>query len=113
MTTLTAITASSFVNSLGINTHIDFDADGYQSLSTVEAAINYLGVKNLRDSAQNGTDLTTWQQVAEATGAKFDDYIGETSPSGMQTDLSYAEQLAQEGVLNFIEGGNEEDDSYP
>jgi hypothetical protein len=113
MTTLTAITASSFVNSLGINTHIDFDADGYQNLSTVEAAIDYLGVTNIRDSAQTVSDVSAWLQVAQATGAKFDDYIGETSPSGMQTDLGIAEQLAQEGVLNYIEGGNEEDDAYP
>jgi hypothetical protein len=113
MTTLTAITASSFVNSLGINTHIDFGADGYQNLPTVEASIDYLGIKNIRDSAQSASDLATWLQVAQATGAKFDDYIGETSPGGMLTDLGFAQQLAQEGILNHVEGGNEEDDSYP
>jgi serralysin len=113
MTTLTAITASSFVNSLGINTHIDFDAYGYQNLATVEAAINYLGVKNIRDSASNGSDASAWLQVADATGAKFDDYIGQTSPSGMSTELGYVAQLASEGILNDIEGGNEEDDAYP
>src|ERR1700733_3843122 len=113
MTSLTAITASSFVATLGINTHIDFNADGYQNLSTVEAAINYLGIKNIRDSGQAASDLSAWQQVAQATGAKFDDYIGETSPAGMQTDLGLAQQLAQEGILNYIEGGNEEDDAYP
>ena len=113
MTTLTAITASSFVNSLGINTHIDFNAYGYQNLATVEAAINYLGIKNIRDSASNGSDASTWLQVADATGAKFDDYIGQTSPSGMSTELGYVAQLASEGILNYIEGGNEEDDAYP
>ena len=50
---------------------------------------------------------------SQATGAKFDDYIGETSPAGMLADLGYVAQLAQEGVLNFVEGGNEEDDAYP
>ena len=113
MATLTAITASNFVNSLGINTHIDFNAYGYQNLATVEAAINYLGVKNIRDSASNGSDASTWLQVAQATGAKFDDYIGETSPAGMATELGYVAQLAAEGILNFVEGGNEEDDAYP
>ena len=113
MTTLTAITASSFLNTLGINTHIDFGTDGYQDLSTVEAAISYLGVKNIRDSGQSESDVAAWAQVAQATGGKFDDYIGETSPSGMQADLAIASLLAQEGVLNAIEGGNEEDDAYP
>ena len=109
----TAITTSSFVDSLGINTHLDSYAFGYENLSTVEAAINYLGLKNIRDSASNGGDANTWLQVAQATGAKFDDFIGETSPGGMQTELGYIQQLASEGILNFIEGGNEEDDSFP
>ena len=109
----TAITAASFIASLGINTHIDFGADGYQNLATVEAAINYLGLKNIRDSAQQASDASAWLQVANATGAKFDDYIGENSPGGMATDLGYVAQLAREGVLNYLEGGNEEDDAYP
>ncbi len=109
----TAITTASFINSLGVNTHIDFDADGYQNLATVEAAINYLGLKNIRDSAQTASDASAWLQVANATATKFDDYIGETSPAGMSTDLGYVAQLAQEGILNYLEGGNEEDDSYP
>jgi hypothetical protein len=109
----TAITTTSFIDSLGVNTHIDFNAYGYQNLSTVAAAINYLGLKNIRDSAQNASDASAWQQAAQATGAKFDDYIGETSPAGMLADLGYVAQLAQEGVLNFVEGGNEEDDAYP
>jgi hypothetical protein len=109
----TAISTTSFINSLGVNTHLDFNAYGYQDVSTTEAAINYLGLKNLRDSAQSPNDASLWQQVSAATGARFDDYIGETSPDGMQTDLNLIPQLAQEGILNYIEGGNEEDDSYP
>ena len=31
----------------------------------------------------------------------------------MTTDLGFVTQLAQEGMLNFLEGGNEEDDAYP
>jgi hypothetical protein len=109
----TAITARSFINTLGINTHIDFAAYGYQNLATVESAIEYLGVINIRDSAQNASDATAWQQVSLATGAKFDDFIAQTSPAGMTTDLSFVQQLAQEGILNYLEGGDEEDDAYP
>ena len=67
----------------------------------------------IRDSAETATDAQTWLQVAQATGAKFDDYIAETSPAGMQQDLSYVTQLAQEEILASIEGGDEEDDAYP
>jgi serralysin len=112
MTTLVAITASTFVTSLGVNTHIDFNNYGYQNLATVESALEYLGVKNVRDSAESSTDLTSWQQVAQAAGVKFDDYIPEGSPATMQSALALVPQLAQEGILNMIEGGNEEDDSY-
>lgn len=112
MTTLAATRASTFLNSLGVNTHIDFSAYGYQNLATVESALRYLGVTNVRDSAESGTDLTSWQQVAQATGVKFDDYMPEGSPADMQSALNLVTQLANEGVLNFIEGGNEEDDAY-
>jgi serralysin len=112
VTTLTAISAQAFTSTLGINTHIDFDAYGYQNLATVESSLEYLGVSNVRDSAESTADLTSWLQVSQATGVKFDDYIPEGSPANMQASLALIPQLAQEGVLNFIEGGNEEDDSY-
>lgn len=113
MTTQVAISTRSFINTLGVNTHIDFAAYGYQNLTTVENAIKYLGLTNLRDSAQTASDAITWLQVSQATGARFDDYIAETSPAGMTTDLGFVQQLAQVGILNYLEGGNEEDDAYP
>ena len=97
MTTQTAIRTGSFINTLGVNTHIDFAGYGYQNLAVVADSVNYLGLKNLRDSAQTATDANTWQQVAQATGAKFDDYIAETSPAGMSTDLGFVTQLAHRG----------------
>lgn len=109
----TAVSAAAFIATLGINTHIDFDTDGYQNLANVESDIEYLGVKIIRDSAETATDAQTWLAVSQATGAKFDDYIAETSLAGMLTDLAYVALLAQEGILASVEGGDEEDDSYP
>ena len=113
MTTQTAIRTGSFINTLGVNTHIDFAAYGYQNLTVVANSVKYLGLTNLRDSAQTASDATTWQQVAQATGARFDDYIAEASPAGMTTDLGFVTQLAHLGLLSYLEGGNEEDDAYP
>src|SRR5215469_8965621 len=113
MAAQTAVRAYTFIDTIGVNTHIDFANYGYQNLAVTEAAINYLGLKNLRDSAQTAADAQTWQQVAQATGAKFDDYIAEASPAGMTTDLGFVSQLASEGILNYLEGGNEEDDALP
>src|SRR5262249_8464772 len=97
---------------IGVNTHIDFRNSGYQNLAVTEAAINYLGIHNLRDSAQTTDDFVLWQQVARVTHSKFDDYVPEGSFADMQHALSLVPQLAAEHLLNFIEGGNEEDDPY-
>jgi Ca2+-binding RTX toxin-like protein len=110
-----AISVTTVTGSVGVNTHLDFNRYGYQSLTTTEAAINYLGVKNLRDSADNPNTVGpngTWQQIANATGAKFDDYMTEGSPASDIADLGYARQLGAQGILNFIEGGNENDNAY-
>jgi len=108
----TAIAATAFIDTLGVNTHLDFGGT-YADLTQVEANLEYLGVPNVRDSAETATDAQTWLEVSQATGVKFDDYIAETSQAGMQTDIGYMTQLADEGILNAIEGGDEEDDSYP
>jgi hypothetical protein len=109
---ITTIRSGVAVGMLGVNTHIDFANYGYQNLTTVEASINYLGVKNLRDSPEAASDAQTWLQVSQATGAKFDAYTPEGSPANMTASLNLMPQLASEGILNYIEGGNEEDDAY-
>jgi hypothetical protein len=115
MATQQASSAAAFVDSLGVNTHIDFQNYGYQNFAVTEAAIRYLGLTNLRDDPENPADVGPngwWQQVADATGAKFDAFLAEGSPSRMMDDLGLATQLAGQGILNYLEGGNEEDDPY-
>ncbi len=115
MTTQQASRAETLVNFLGVNTHIDFQAYGYQNLATVEASIKYLGLTNLRDDPENPADVGPngwWQQVASATGAKFDAFMAEGSVAQMQSDLTRAKQLAGQGIISSFEGGNEEDDPY-
>lgn len=111
-TTLTAILAGTFIGSLGINTHIDFNGYGNNDPAVVAATIKYLGVHNVRDSPQNPTDLQTWPQIAQMAGVKFDAYLPEGSPAAMKNTYGLIPQLAATGILNFIEGGNEEDDAY-
>jgi hypothetical protein len=104
-----AISAAAVLNSVGVNTHFDSLKHGYENLPVAEAAIKYLGVKNLRDSAQSSMDLTLWPKVTAATGAHFADYMGRNSPAVDQTDLGYVPTLAKKGVLNYVEGGDEND----
>jgi hypothetical protein len=116
LTTSKAVSIGTVTNSIGVNTHLDFSGNvGYQTLGATAAAINYLGVKNLRDSADNPNTVGpngTWQQIASATGAKFDDYMTEGSTASDIRDLGYAKLLGAQGILNFVEGGNENDDAF-
>lgn len=110
-----ALPTVDFLNTLGVNTHLDFGGTivpAYGNLPKVEQAIDYLGVKNLRDSAQGPDCAPNWAAVAQATGTKFDDFIGEDSPYNMYFDLGCVPGLANEHLLNYVEGGNEEDDAY-
>jgi hypothetical protein len=109
----TAVSTENFINSIGVNTHLDFPT--YSNITVVENAITYLGVKNLRDSPNSTADLGAtglWQKVANATGAKFDAYLPEGSVAAMEGALSNSVTLAKQGILNFLEGGNEEDQSF-
>jgi hypothetical protein len=107
-----AVSAAAVAGAIGVNTHLDFQSSAYQNLPVTEKAIEYLGVRNLRDSAQVAEDLTIWPKVAKATGTKFDDYMGEGSPALDTADLAYVARLAGLGVLNAVEGGDENDNSY-
>jgi serralysin len=110
-----AVRANDFTHSIGVNTHIDFTWTAYGNIQNVENALNYIGVKNVRDSVNNPADIGAngwWQQVANATGVKFDAFIGSGSPAMMQTGLQYIQQIAPQNILISVEGGNEEDNTY-
>ena len=110
-----AVRTGDFINSIGVNTHIDFTSTAYGNLQNVENALNYIGVKNVRDSLNNPADVGAnglWQQVANATGVKFDAFLPEGSPASMQASLNYIEQMAPQHIITSIEGGNEEDNTY-
>jgi len=107
LTTVAALTTAAVLNTIGVNTHLDSFNYGYQNLTVTSAAINYLGVKNLRDCARHAWDLPLWTQVAAATGAHFDDYMGRGSPAQDTADLGYVSALANKGILNFVEGGDD------
>jgi hypothetical protein len=62
-----AVRAADCTNSIGINTHIDFSVTAYSNFSVVEAALTYLGVKQIRDATQ----FPLFAQVAAANGIKL------------------------------------------
>lgn len=105
---------TNMVAALGVNTHIDFVWSAYKNRKVVIDSINWLGIKHLRDSANNAGNVKAgwWKEVAEATGCKFTAFVGSTGPEGMVASLDNALALAPLGIIEALEGGNEEDGPY-
>jgi hypothetical protein len=111
---LTPVPASDFTDRTGVNTHLDFPGV-YSNLAMVGTDVNFLGVHHIRDFPNSQRDIGTlglWQQVANATGAKFDAALPEGSATVMKFDAGYLPQLARQGILEYVEGGNEEDQPF-
>jgi hypothetical protein len=106
------LSAGLFVSSLGVNTHLHLGKFGYEDFAGVTHSITYLGVKNLRDNPLHESDVQDWKKVADATHVKFDAFVAEGSPDDMEKSLALIPALAAQNILNFVEGGNEEDDPY-
>jgi len=91
-----AISADSFLNSLGINIHV---AQGYYSGNYIEP-LRYVGIRNIRDSAGHLSGLL---RLHEEAGVKVDLLLWcELGP-----EMSAALQLAAVDALLSIEGPNE------
>src|SRR4051794_38790114 len=72
---VTAAAATSFVQKLGINTHVVFSWSAYDNLVAVQDALNYLGIKNVRDSIDNPADPAKFLALSQNLGIKFDFFI--------------------------------------
>jgi hypothetical protein len=97
-----ALPVQSFLNTLGVNTHMD----QYEDANTVLIKLKYLGVGWIRDHyASDASSLIKYQLLAQ-NGIHFDmlDYSND-----FQTLIAHAEALANVGPggLTSLEGPNE------
>jgi hypothetical protein len=113
MSNATVTTASSFLNSLGINTNAGSYTDTYTNSSLIISSLDYLGITHVRDSY---TALGHGNAVIDAlanAGVSFDFRVSYTLPgSGSSGLASYITSLAEfqsehPGALLSIEGINE------
>lgn len=97
-----ATSANTFLNSLGVNTHI---SQGYDQ-SIYIAPIQYLGIRNIRDQAVN---LYNTYLLHQATGVLADISVGcEQTEANADNVLPYiAKYLGSTGSLLALEGPNE------
>lgn len=114
MASTTAVRAADFLNTIGVNTHINWQGSGlaYTDQEAVRNSLQYLGIKYVRDGAPvEGWTLPFYQTLA-ADGIKFDIPVssGEYNATGdFSTDLSRIDAFARSnpGAVASIEGLNE------
>lgn len=85
-----------FLDSLGVNTHIDQGVEGASYI----APLRYLGIRRVRDGSRNVASMIS---VARATGVRFALIAG----GDLSVYLAAARAAAQTNALAAIEGPNE------
>jgi serralysin len=103
-----AVRAEDFANSIGINTHLDFNVTAYNNVSVVESALTYLGVRQVRDAMQFPSSAALFGEVAAATGVKYDLFLAPGSEADLAGELRNLQQLPASDI-QLIEGRNEAD----
>ncbi len=108
-----ATSASSFVNSIGVNAHIDSGASIWENTRVVAAELAALGVKHVRDGTPYDWALQEYVALAK-TGVTFD--LTQENPIaapmttiGAAEDVQRADALARAvpGSVESLEGANE------
>ncbi|OLP60301.1 hypothetical protein BJF93_15190 [Xaviernesmea oryzae] len=98
-----AVQASAFTSSIGVNTHLSWQNTAYADSKLVGKALDYIGIKNVRDI------VAPWSQEAmktlAATGTKFDICIGANLALDSQKSLIQSMQDS----IRYVEGPNEVD----
>src|SRR5258708_4236245 len=113
-----AKSTESFLNLLGVNTHLDGNANWNTNATQVGQQMAYIGFRLERD----------WPHGSTADGAAFHaaqlqnplgrlwTSISEASPAGQRTALGYCQAIYGSygsGLIYAVGGPNEEDDAYP
>ena len=113
MSNATVTTASSFLDSLGINTKAGAYTDAYTNSSLIIRSLDYLGISHVRDSYSATGHANAVVDALANAGISFDFRVSYTLPgSGSSGLASYVAALAEfkaehPGALLSIEGINE------
>jgi hypothetical protein len=93
---VTAVSADTFLSSLGVNTHVDQGVSGGSYI----APLRYLGVRNIRDLARHWPQF---QLINRQTGVRLA-LVGQGDLDGT---ISIGKALAASGALMALDGPNE------
>ncbi|MCP3391740.1 RHS repeat protein [Bradyrhizobium sp. CCGB12] len=113
MSDQTILSASGFINSIGVNTHAGFGWTGYNNLALMADDLEYLGVTRLRDAMGTSPAAQPVVEGLAAAGYKFDFLVSsalpQTGATGLQNYIVSLEKFAAShpGSISAIEGLNE------
>jgi len=113
MSSATVTSASSFLNSLGINTNAGSYTDTYTNSSLIISSLDYLGISHVRDSYSAAGHANAVVDALANAGISFDFRVSYTLPgsgsSGLASYINSVAEFATEhpGALLSIEGINE------
>jgi hypothetical protein len=91
-----AVSADAFLDSLGVNTHVDQGVSG----ASYVAPLRYLGVRNIRDGGRNSAQV---QLLRRETGVRLD-FITQWD---LNSTIAIGKTLAASEALMAFEGANE------
>ena len=112
---VTAVSANDFLNSIGVCVHIQHGQDA----SKLIAPLQYLGVRDVRDGADQNYDMSGLILLHERAGVRVafgpgsgatDAFINRkngTTNNALTATITAAKQLAVAGALLAVEGPNE------
>jgi len=109
----TILSASGFINSIGVNTHAGFGWTGYNNLALMVDDLNYLGVTHLRDAMGTSPAAQPVVEGLASAGYKFDFLVSSALPQtgtvGLQNYIASLEKFVTNhaGSISAIEGLNE------
>ncbi|MCA1415542.1 RHS repeat protein, partial [Bradyrhizobium sp. NBAIM20] len=109
----TILSASSFINSIGVNTHAGFGWTGYNNLALMADSLEYIGVTHLRDAMGTNPAAQPVVEGLAAAGYKFDFLVSSALPQsgtvGLQNYIASLQKFATSysGSITAIEGLNE------
>jgi hypothetical protein len=106
------ISASDLIRMMGVNVHMRYTDGAYNNLRNVLQALQYLGIKNIRDHMP-GTDSQADMQARDALrrmafdGIRFDLVYSNGWKQSQATELLRNLEKAVPGSVEFVEGYNE------
>nr|WP_027516295.1 RHS repeat protein [Bradyrhizobium sp. WSM1417] len=109
----TVLSASGFINSIGVNTHAGFGWTDYNNLALMVDDLKYLGVTHLRDAMATNPAAQPVVEGLAAAGYKFDFIVSSALPgqgsAGLANYIVSLEKFAMShpGSISAIEGLNE------